>query len=117
VAWNVRAIWAASTGWFDRRSTTEIYGASPLPSAEDLVDLAGGVDAIVARAAHHVADGRPLSAIPLLEATLELEPDHRVAWVCWRSAHRWLLERATEANIHEVAWLRAQVARAESHLQ
>jgi alkyl sulfatase BDS1-like metallo-beta-lactamase superfamily hydrolase len=117
VGWNVRAIWAASTGWFDRRSTTEMYGASSVPSAEDLVDLAGGVDAIVARAAHHVADGRPLSAIPLLEATLELEPDHRVAWVCWRSAHRWLLERATDENIHEVAWLRRQIARAESHLQ
>ena len=116
VAWNVRAIWAASTGWFDGRSTTEIYGASPAPAAEDLVDLAGGVDAIVARAAHHVAGGRPLSAIPLLEATLELEPDHRVAWVCWRSAHQRLLEKAAEENIHEVAWLRRQIARAESHL-
>ncbi len=117
VAWNVRAIWASSTGWFDRRSTTELYGASPAPAAEDLVDLAGGIDAIVARAAHHVADGRPLSAVPLLEAVLELEPDHRVAWVCWRSAHRWLLEHATEENLHEVAWLQRQIARAESQLQ
>ena len=80
------------------------------------MDLAGGLERDLARAAHHVADGRPLSAIPLLEATLELEPDHRVAWVCWRSAHRWLLERATEGNLHEVAWLRRQIARAESQL-
>jgi glyoxylase-like metal-dependent hydrolase (beta-lactamase superfamily II) len=116
VPWNVRAIWAASTGWFDRRSTTELFGAAPSPTAEDLVELAGGRDAVVARAAHHVADGRPLAAIPLLESVLELEPDHRVAWVCWRSAHRTLLQRADTQNLHEVAWLEREIARADSQI-
>ena len=51
VSWSVRAIWETYAGWFQHRSTTELYGASPDVVSADLVELAGGPDAVAERAA------------------------------------------------------------------
>ena len=56
VDWSVRAIWETYAGWFHQHSTLELYGAAPEQGAAEIVALAGGADAVAARAAALVAD-------------------------------------------------------------
>ncbi|MGA9360603.1 MAG: MBL fold metallo-hydrolase, partial [Mycobacterium sp.] len=53
-SWNVRAIWEMYAGWFQHRSTTELYGVAPGSVAADVV-RAAGADALVEAARAHVA--------------------------------------------------------------
>ena len=45
-SWNARAIWEMYTGWFQHRSTTELYGAAPSSVYPDLVEAAGAPTSI-----------------------------------------------------------------------
>ena len=47
VMWNVRAIWEEYAGWFRYESTTELYAVPPRAVFGDLVELAGGPDALI----------------------------------------------------------------------
>ena len=118
VAWDVRAIWEGYAGWFHHRSTTELYAVSPLSIAPDLVELAGGSTAIIARAAGHVAADRPTEALHLLEIAIATDGEDPTAWVVWRDAHELLLDHAiaTEGNFWEIGWLRNQISRADHRI-
>ena len=54
-SWNVRAIWEMYAGWFQHRSTTELYGVAPRSVAADVVHAAGA-EALVEAARTHVAE-------------------------------------------------------------
>src|SRR5262252_5819669 len=54
VPWIVRAIWEEHLGWFRYESTTELYEVPPRAVWPDLVELAGGPDAVVTRARAHL---------------------------------------------------------------
>lgn len=104
VSWDVRAIWENYAGWFHHRSTTELY---PVPASSvhaDLVELAGGSDAIAARALTQAAAGEPLRAIHLAEIVLTVDQDHEGALRAMLDAHRQLLDQSV--NFWETAWLR-----------
>ena len=110
VSWSVRAIWETYAGWFHHRSTTELY-ATPASSVHaDLVELAGGPEAIVERASKKLAGGEPLAAIHLVEIVLGDEPEHRGALEVSRNAHA-LLESQSE-NFWLSSWLRREIDRA-----
>ena len=47
VSWDVRAIWETYAGWFHHDSTTELYPFDAAPAQTDLVELAGGADAVL----------------------------------------------------------------------
>ena len=51
VSWSVRAIWENYAGWFHHSSTTELYDVPPSAVHADLVELAGGAEAVAKRAA------------------------------------------------------------------
>lgn len=110
-SWNVRAIWETYAGWFHHRSTTELYASPASTVHADLVALAGA-GAIVARAADHLASGRPLHAIHLVEVVLGsgAHDDVERARVIYVDAHRRLLETST--NFWERAWLSRQIEEA-----
>ena len=72
VMWNVRAIWEEYAGWFRYESTTELYAVPPRAVFSDLVELAGGADALAARAASHVAAGRPDVALAVKSVTTSI---------------------------------------------
>jgi alkyl sulfatase BDS1-like metallo-beta-lactamase superfamily hydrolase len=112
VSWSVRAIWETYAGWFHHRSTTELYPVPPWSVHADLVELAGGADA-VARQAHVRLDaGEPLEAIHLAEVALAGDPEHAGALDASLSAHRVLLD--TSENFWETAWLRREIERLEN---
>lgn len=101
-SWNVRAIWEMYTGWFQHRSTTELYGIAPSSIAPDVVDAAGA-DALVDAARAHLAAGRPVQALHVTDLVLAAEPGHAGAREAAVGAHQALL--ADTENFWERAWL------------
>jgi len=106
VSWDVRAIWENYTGWFHHRSTTELYAVDPGELSDDIVELAGA-DNLVTRAEEHLAAGRPVHAIHLVEPVLTRTPHHQRAGHVFRTAHQHLL--AHTDNFWERAWLTNQM--------
>jgi alkyl sulfatase BDS1-like metallo-beta-lactamase superfamily hydrolase len=105
-AWNVRAMWEMYAGWFQHRSTTELYGVAPSSIAADVVNAAGA-DALVDAARAHVAGGRPVEAVHLTDLVLTAEPTHPAARAVAADAHEALL--AGTDNFWERAWLTKSV--------
>ena len=114
VSWSVRAIWENYAGWFHHRSTTELYPEPPETVHADLCELAGGPDAVAARAREKLDAGEPLAAIHLAEVALSAEPGHRGAIEASLAAHE-RLEEASE-NFWLTSWLRRQRARLSERL-
>ncbi|VEG46416.1 alkyl/aryl-sulfatase BDS1 [Mycolicibacterium flavescens] len=100
--WNVRAIWEMYAGWFQHRSTTELFAIAPMAVAEDVVRIAG-IEPLVEAARAHVAEDRPLSALQLTDIVLETEPGHADARAVAIDAHHALL--ASAENFWERAWI------------
>lgn len=110
VSWGVRTIWEGYTGWFQRRSTAELYPVRETEAAGDLVALAGAAK-VVERARARLAAGEPVVAIQLAEAVLAHEPGDRRAREVMREAHEKLLADGGDVSFWESGWLRAQVVR------
>jgi alkyl sulfatase BDS1-like metallo-beta-lactamase superfamily hydrolase len=116
VAWSVRAIWEGYAGWFHARSTTELYATPASAVSSDLVDLAGGPDAVVAAARRRLDRDEPVEALHLLDIALAATPDHRNAWETFVAAHEALLTRPEAENFWLHGWLEHQIATARTHL-
>jgi glyoxylase-like metal-dependent hydrolase (beta-lactamase superfamily II) len=109
VSWAARTIFEAYTGWFQRRSTAELYAADP---AEATAALAARLDPdeVVALARERLDGGEAATAIRLAEAVLADRDDHRGAKALLLAAHEALLETGDE-SFWESGWLRHQIAR------
>ena len=108
VSWCVRAIWENYAGWFHHHSTTELYSVPPWSVHPDLVQLAGGPDAVAQRAREKLGAGKTEEAIHLAEVALAADAGHRGALeVCLRAHER--LEAASE-NFWLTSWLRKRIA-------
>ncbi len=101
-SWNVRAIWEMYDGWFQHRSTTELYGVAPTTIATDIV-RAASISALLDLARDHIAAGRPVQALHLTDLVLAAEPGQSQARAVAVDAHEALLANAE--NFWEKAWL------------
>jgi len=109
VRWYVRAVWEEYAGWFRHDSTTELYATQPRAVWAELAAMAGGANAIAARAAAHVSAGRPVEALHLLEVALAAEPENRLALQTELAAFEALAD-ATEGKIFdELGWLEGRI--------
>jgi glyoxylase-like metal-dependent hydrolase (beta-lactamase superfamily II) len=115
VGWSVRAIWETYAGWFHQHSTLELYGAHPEHGAAEVVALAGGPDAVAARAAS-LASSDPLTAVRLCELALAVDGNHIAALAAYRDAHRRLLVEHGRANFWLTKWLEGEVRSATNRL-
>lgn len=108
IEWAARTIFEAYTGWFQRRSTAELYAVDP---AEATAALAGLLEpeAVVSLARKRLEAGDAATAIRLAEAVLA-HGEHRGAIGLMLSAHEALLETGDE-SFWESGWLRHQIAR------
>lgn len=106
-SWNVRAIWEMYAGWFQHRSTTELYGVAPDSIAADVV-AAAGAEALVDAARAQVAAGRPVQALHLTDLVLKAEPDHPAGRAVAADAHEALL--AGTDNFWKKAWLTKSIS-------
>ncbi len=110
VSWSVRAIWENYAGWFKHRSTTELYASPPGAVAGDLIELAGGAGAIIARAQEKLGQGDAVAALHLLDVVFDGlgEAASSAARDVAISAHEALLRDSD--NFWLSSWLRQQIA-------
>lgn len=108
VEWAARTIFESYTGWFQRRSTADLYAADPAEATALLAERLEP-DAVVALARDRLAAGDAATAIRLAEAVLARR-EHRGAAELMLAAHEALLETGDE-SFWESGWLRHQIAR------
>jgi alkyl sulfatase BDS1-like metallo-beta-lactamase superfamily hydrolase len=117
VAWGVRAIYELYTGWFRYESTTELYDVQPRDVYPELVALAGGPDAVAARAAAKVEEGKPLEALHLAEVALSVDPEHLAALRAQLAGLEALAQQDGGKNFQVAGWLRHRVGEVKAKLQ
>jgi len=74
----VRDLYAQDLGWFDG-DPLSLHRESPHKQSERMADLAGGVDALKAKAKAAMSNDDPLGAAQLLQHVIRLSPDDRDA--------------------------------------
>lgn len=107
VSWSVRAIWENYGGWFHHHSTTELYATPAASVAGDLVDMAGGTEAIVARAAQRHENGEHEQALHLLDIVRDAGAETEQSQELGARVHQRLLDDSN--NFWLSAWLRHQL--------
>jgi alkyl sulfatase BDS1-like metallo-beta-lactamase superfamily hydrolase len=105
--WSIRAIWENYAGWFHHESTTELYAVPQKTIHSDLLELAGGADALVDRAQQKLEHGKREQAIHLLDIVLSQQPEHANALAVMIAVHKELLEET--GNFWLSSWLNNQI--------
>lgn len=117
VAWAVRSIWEEHSGWFHYEDSTTALYAVPRSSVDaDLVELAGGAEALADRAQQKVLDKKPLEALHLLDMALRSDPNSTHAFIVKKDALTALLAQSSGSNLSETMWLKSEIAAVESAL-
>jgi len=106
VRWDVQAIWEHYAGWFHHESTTELYSVPQRAIHSDLIDLAGGQEAIVDRARSRFASGQREEALHLLDIVLSQDEAATSALELAIEIHQAL--EPESGNFWLTAWLRNQ---------
>src|SRR5882757_5450730 len=114
VSWAVRSIWEEYSGWFHYDSTTSLYGVPRTSIDADLVELAGGVGPLAARARTKMNEGRPLEALHLLDIALATDRTHADALAVKKDALQALQRESGGSNLSEVMWLKSELAAVEA---
>jgi glyoxylase-like metal-dependent hydrolase (beta-lactamase superfamily II) len=109
VSWGVRSIFEAYTGWFHLRSSTELYDVPRQSVDPEIVEMAGGPDAVAARGAARLQKGEPEAALHLADMALAAEPGNQAALRVRLDALGALIQRGGDQNHYEFYWLRRRI--------
>jgi alkyl sulfatase BDS1-like metallo-beta-lactamase superfamily hydrolase len=112
LSWSIRGIWEGYAGWFDGNAST-MYGL-PGDVYGDLVQMAGGPDAVAHRA-QQLAESDPVRALRLTDVSLAVNAAHRPSLTARLQALRLLDARSDNSN--ERGWLRADIRAIEARLK
>ena len=112
-SWNVRAIWEMYAGWFQHRSTTELYGVAPALRRRRRGARRRTPTRSSRRPAPTLASGRPVQALHLTDLVLAAEPAHAAARAAAADAHEALL--ADTENFWKRAWLTKHINELRTH--
>ena len=113
VAWAARTIFESYTGWFQRRSTAELYASDPGKAASLLAEKLPSED-VIQMARDELDAGDPASAIRLAEAVRDHVSGSSALEVILQ-AHEVLLTTGSE-NFWEHGWLIHEIKRLKSEL-
>jgi alkyl sulfatase BDS1-like metallo-beta-lactamase superfamily hydrolase len=102
VSWSVRGIYEGYVGWFDRNPAS-MYSEPPTAAEPELVRMAGGAQAVGAKAQELLKSGEPVHALRLAEAALMVDPKSIPALEAKLAALTTLHDRSR--NLIEGAWL------------
>ena len=105
VSWSVRAIWESYAGWFHHESTTELYPVPRRAVDADLVELAGGPEAVVQRAASRFEAGDDVEALHLLDVVLSQPKPGRPALDLAIRIHEKLLAESDGGTHSANGWM------------
>lgn len=117
VSWAVKSIWEYYATWFHFDSTAELYAVPRSALYAELTELAD-VDALTEHAKVHIAAGRDVEAIHLLEIATGGAPSHRGALEARRLALSNLQAnaRTTFQNTYEIDWLTYRIRETDDAL-
>ena len=107
VSWSVRAIWENYAGWFHHDSTAELFSVPQRAVHADIVELAGGAEALLERASAKLAEGRREEAIHLLDIVRGAGAESERSRQLVVQAHEMLLEDSE--NFWLSSWLKNQI--------
>lgn len=102
IAWSVRGIYEGYVGWFDGNPAT-MYETPASAVYPDLVGMAGGVDAVAAKAEALRLEGRLQEALHMADIALAADPENLTALKARLAAFESL--RAHSRNSNESGWL------------
>lgn len=116
VSWSVRGIWEILTGWYAYDTVADLYHVPPAAVNGDLVELVGGADVLAKRARDHLARGRSLEALRLLDIARGRET--KAVWDARIDAVERLLAEAKSGlgNYSEIGLLQADLRRSRAGL-
>jgi alkyl sulfatase BDS1-like metallo-beta-lactamase superfamily hydrolase len=117
VPWCVRAIWTEYAGWFDFGSTTSLYGVPPSFVHAELVEMAGGADAVASRARARLDAGQPLEALRLVDVALAADRRNRAVLTVKLHATTEVLVRSGQDNFFEFGSLSGSIDEARQLLE
>jgi len=112
LTWSVRGIYEGYVGWYDGNVST-MFGPGSQAYGE-VVKLAGGPDAVAARA-RQLVESDAVQALYLTDMALAVDARHRGALEARLAALRWL--DAHSGNSNERGWLAAGIRDAEARLK
>ena len=81
----IRDLYAQDLGWFDGEALS-LHRESPQKQSERMADLAGGVEALAAKARELMDSGDPLGAAQLARHVIRLRPEDREAMLLMADA-------------------------------
>jgi glyoxylase-like metal-dependent hydrolase (beta-lactamase superfamily II) len=110
IQWAARTIFEEYTGWFQRRSSAELYASDPREADAELALLAGAAP-VLERARARLEQGDAPTAIRLAEAALLVEEGNREAARLMADAHQYLLDHGGDESFWEQGWLVTEEAR------
>lgn len=102
IAWTVRGIFEGYMGWFDGNPAT-MYAVPPADVYPDLVELAGGADAVAVLAQGYLAADDAIRALHAADIALQAEPDNVTALEVRLAALE--LQLRSSSNSNETGWL------------
>jgi alkyl sulfatase BDS1-like metallo-beta-lactamase superfamily hydrolase len=113
LSWSVRGIYEGYVGWFDLNPAT-MYETPVSAIYPDLVQLAGGPDAIAKLARERAAAGRSVEALHLSDVALAADANHRIALEAKLAALERLRRECKNSN--ERGWLDFSIASVQGRL-
>jgi alkyl sulfatase BDS1-like metallo-beta-lactamase superfamily hydrolase len=102
IAWSVRGIYEGYVGWFDGNPAT-MFETPQKAVYPDLVAMAGGPEAVAAKAEELLQAGRPQEALHMADVALTADPENLTALKARLAAYEAL--RAQSRNSNEAGWL------------
>jgi hypothetical protein len=117
LVWGVGSIWEAYTGWFQLRSTTELYPVPRSAVDAEVVALTDGPGAAVERARARLTAGQPVAALHLVDMALTADAQSDAALAARLAALEALLVASGGVNHYEVYWLRHRIASTREQLR
>ena len=97
IEWSVRSIFAGTLGWFDGNPTT-LFALPPAEEAAKMVDLAGGVDRLTAKAKQALSKDEAQWCAQLCDHLIALSPDSKEARLLKADALEKLAENLLSAT-------------------
>ncbi len=113
IDWSVRGIYDGYIGWFDG-NVSNVTATPPTAIYADLVEMAGGADAVAERASELSDAGDHARALHMTDVALAAEPANTIALEARAASLEALLDVAENSNMQ--GWLFAALREVEAKL-
>lgn len=114
IAWSVRGIYEGYVGWFDGNPST-MYSVPPSAVYPEIVQMAGGPEAVAARANELAASGKLIEALHLADMALKADAANQTALKARLAALESLFEASVNSN--EKGWLAHGIRETKAKIQ